>query len=123
MRCTSLLSQVRQLQPQGVACWWQPGHSGWAIYPVDSESFVNTGTLDSTQQSDQTRVTAPVPSSMGEPERRQLRRMVDAVGRCLHGASACMRAAQSTLHLLCPGGTTPLVGAGSVLVSQGFLRG
>ena len=87
----SLVSQVRQLQPQGVACWWQPGHSGWAIYPVDSESFVNTGTLESTQQSDQTRVTAPVPSSMGEPERRQLRR------RWVPWGGAC------TVHL-CAGG-------------------
>eukprot|EP00891_Asterochloris_glomerata_P008152 jgi/Astpho2/8152/Aster-03085 len=67
--------------PQGVACWWQPGHSGWAIYPVDSESFVNTGTLESTQQSDQTRVTAPVPSSMGKPEKLPASPMLDAPGR------------------------------------------
>ncbi|KAK9840330.1 hypothetical protein WJX74_007747, partial [Apatococcus lobatus] len=38
--------QVRQLQPQAVNGWWQPGHPGWAIYPVDSDSFMNTGALD-----------------------------------------------------------------------------
>lgn len=40
-------AQVRQLQPQAVAAWWQQGHPGWAIYPVDSEQFLATGTLDS----------------------------------------------------------------------------
>ncbi len=39
--------QVRQLQPQAVASWWQPGHPGWAIYPVDSDQFMSTGALDS----------------------------------------------------------------------------
>lgn len=117
MRQTSLVSQVRQLQPQGVACWWQPGHSGWAIYPVDSESFVNTGTLESTQQSDQTRVTAPVPSSMGKPEKLPASPMLDAPGRCT--ASACRRVARNTLHLPCPWCTTLLVDAGSVLGPAG----
>ena len=37
---------MRQLQPQAVNGWWQPGHPGWAIYPVDSDSFMNTGALD-----------------------------------------------------------------------------
>jgi hypothetical protein len=37
---------VRQLQPQAVAAWWQQGHPGWAIYPVDSEQFLTTGALD-----------------------------------------------------------------------------
>ncbi|KAL4859186.1 putative aldo-keto reductase 2 [Chlorella vulgaris] len=39
--------QVRALQPQGVGAWWQQGHPGWAIYPVDSEQFLSTGALDS----------------------------------------------------------------------------
>ena len=38
--------QVRALQPQGVATWWEHGHPGWAIYPVDSEHFLATGALD-----------------------------------------------------------------------------
>ncbi len=39
-------SQVRQLQPNAVNSWWQGGHPGWAIYPVDSEQFIQNGTLD-----------------------------------------------------------------------------
>ena len=39
--------QVRQLQPSAVGSWWQSGHPGWAIYPVDSEQFISTGALDS----------------------------------------------------------------------------
>lgn len=38
--------QVRALQPQATAAWWQHGHPGWAIYPVDSDQFMATGTLD-----------------------------------------------------------------------------
>jgi len=38
--------QVRALQPQAAAAWWQQGHPGWAIYPVESEQFMATGTLD-----------------------------------------------------------------------------
>ena len=38
---------MRQLQPQAVASWWQPGHPGWAIYPIDSDQFMATGALDS----------------------------------------------------------------------------
>ena len=38
--------QVRQLQPNAVGSWWQGGHPGWAIYPVDSEQFISTGALD-----------------------------------------------------------------------------
>lgn len=41
--------QVRQLQPTAVAAWWQAGHPGWAIYPVDSETFMSAGTLDTLQ--------------------------------------------------------------------------
>lgn len=41
-----LVFQVRQLQPTAVASWWQAGHPGWAIYPVDSEMFMATGALD-----------------------------------------------------------------------------
>eukprot|EP00208_Stichococcus_sp_RCC1054_P004620 CAMPEP_0206134604 /NCGR_PEP_ID=MMETSP1473-20131121/106_1 /ASSEMBLY_ACC=CAM_ASM_001109 /TAXON_ID=1461547 /ORGANISM="Stichococcus sp, Strain RCC1054" /LENGTH=488 /DNA_ID=CAMNT_0053526221 /DNA_START=191 /DNA_END=1654 /DNA_ORIENTATION=+ len=39
--------QVRALNPQAVAAWWQGGHPGWAIYPVDSDHFMSTGALDS----------------------------------------------------------------------------
>lgn len=38
--------QVRSLQPQAAASWWQGGHPGWAIYPVDSDQFLATGALD-----------------------------------------------------------------------------
>lgn len=38
--------QVRALQPQAAAAWWQYGHPGWAIYPVDSDQFLATGALD-----------------------------------------------------------------------------
>lgn len=38
--------QVRALQPQALAAWWQQGHPGWAIYPVDSEQFLSTGALE-----------------------------------------------------------------------------
>ncbi len=38
--------QVRALQPQAAASWWQQGHPGWAIYPVDSDQFLATGSLD-----------------------------------------------------------------------------
>jgi Calmodulin binding protein-like len=38
--------QVRALQPQATAAWWQHGHPGWAIYPVDSDQFLATGSLD-----------------------------------------------------------------------------
>lgn len=37
---------VRRLQPDAVTSWWQYGHPGWAIYPVDSEHFLATGSLD-----------------------------------------------------------------------------
>lgn len=59
--------QVRQLQPQAVASWWQPGHPGWAIYPVDSDQFMNTGALDNVSvQNDHTLVApSPPPQSPG----------------------------------------------------------
>ena len=37
---------MRQLQPGAVASWWQQGHPGWAIYPIDSEQFMASGALD-----------------------------------------------------------------------------
>ncbi|KAK9803602.1 hypothetical protein WJX72_004040 [[Myrmecia] bisecta] len=52
--------QVRQLQPQAVASWWQPGHPGWAIYPVDSEQFMSSGSLDSVSVQHE-HIVAPVP--------------------------------------------------------------
>ena len=63
----SILSQVRQLQPQAVASWWQPGHPGWAIYPVDSEQFMSTGALDNVSvPSDSTLVAPTPPDSPGD---------------------------------------------------------
>jgi len=59
--------QVRQLQPQAVASWWQPGHPGWAIYPVDSEQFMSTGALDNVSvPNDSTLVAPPPPDSPGD---------------------------------------------------------
>ena len=59
--------QVRQLQPQAVASWWQPGHPGWAIYPVDSEQFMSTGALDNVSvPNDSTLVVPPPPDSPGD---------------------------------------------------------
>ena len=60
--------QVRQLQPQAVASWWQPGHPGWAIYPVDSEQFMSTGALDNVSvPNESTLVAPPPPDSPGQP--------------------------------------------------------
>lgn len=53
--------QVRQLQPQAVASWWQPGHPGWAIYPVDSEQFMSTGALDNVSVPNESTLVAPPP--------------------------------------------------------------
>ena len=55
--------QVRSLQPQAAASWWQPGHPGWAIYPVDSDQFLATGALDTAALSSarEHQVTLPVP--------------------------------------------------------------
>lgn len=53
--------QVRTLQPQGVQSWWQPGHPGWAIYPVDSDHFLSTGVLDSVSVNTES-ISAPPPS-------------------------------------------------------------
>lgn len=36
---------VRQLQPRAADAWWEPGHPGWAIFPMDSEQFRQTRTL------------------------------------------------------------------------------
>ena len=58
---------MRQLQPQAVASWWQPGHPGWAIYPVDSEQFMSTGALDNVSvPNDSTLVAPPPPNSPGD---------------------------------------------------------
>lgn len=40
--------QVGIFQPLAVASWWQPGHSGWAIYPVDSDQFMSAGAMQPT---------------------------------------------------------------------------
>ncbi len=52
---------MRQLQPQAVASWWQPGHPGWAIYPVDSEQFMSTGALDNVSVPNDSTLVAPTP--------------------------------------------------------------
>ena len=52
--------QVRQLQPGAVASWWQPGHPGWAIYPVDSEQFMSTGALENVNVTNE-QIVAPLP--------------------------------------------------------------
>ena len=31
---------LRRLQREASLSWWQPGHPGWAIWPVDSDSFM-----------------------------------------------------------------------------------
>lgn len=31
---------LRHMQPQAVAAWWAPGHTGWAIFPMDSDTFL-----------------------------------------------------------------------------------
>ncbi|KAK9790768.1 hypothetical protein WJX73_001816 [Symbiochloris irregularis] len=31
---------LRKLQREASLSWWQPGHPGWAIWPVDSDSFM-----------------------------------------------------------------------------------
>ena len=56
--------QVRQLQPGAVASWWQPGHPGWAIYPVDSEQFMSTGALESVSVPNE-QILAPPPTLGG----------------------------------------------------------
>lgn len=58
---------MRQLQPGAVASWWQPGHPGWAIYPVDSEQFMSTGALESVSVPNE-HIVAPQPELGGEPD-------------------------------------------------------
>ncbi|GAX78271.1 hypothetical protein CEUSTIGMA_g5713.t1 [Chlamydomonas eustigma] len=36
---------VRQMQPEAAQGWWMPGHPGWAIFPMESESFLQTGSV------------------------------------------------------------------------------
>ena len=31
--------QLRKLQSEAASAWWQQGHPGWAIWPVDSDAF------------------------------------------------------------------------------------
>jgi hypothetical protein len=60
--------QVRQLQPSAVGSWWQSGHPGWAIYPVDSEQFISTGVLDAVNVQDQLPPRVPT-QDHGQPPR------------------------------------------------------
>ena len=55
---------MRHLQPGAVASWWQPGHPGWAIYPVDSEQFMSTGALESVSVPNE-QIVAPQPQMGG----------------------------------------------------------
>lgn len=31
---------IKRLQKQAAIHWWQPGHPGWAIWPVDTQHFL-----------------------------------------------------------------------------------
>jgi hypothetical protein len=31
---------VRQLQPRAERGWWESGHGGWTLFPVDTERYV-----------------------------------------------------------------------------------
>jgi hypothetical protein len=31
---------IKKLQRKATALWWQPGHPGWAIWPVDTHQFM-----------------------------------------------------------------------------------
>ena len=48
-----------------MASWWQPGHPGWAIYPVDSEQFMSTGALESVSVPNE-QIVAPQPQMGGD---------------------------------------------------------
>lgn len=69
--CFVVAPQVRNLQPQGVQSWWQPGHPGWAIYPVDSDHFMSTGVLDSLSVQTES-ISTPPPSGSPGTEGRSL---------------------------------------------------
>ncbi|KIY91843.1 hypothetical protein MNEG_16121 [Monoraphidium neglectum] len=34
---------VRQLQPRAERGWWESGHGGWTLFPVDSEQYAALG--------------------------------------------------------------------------------
>ncbi len=38
---------LRAMQPQAVAAWWAPGHTGWAIFPMDSDTFLQVRNTNS----------------------------------------------------------------------------
>ena len=58
--CYVVREQVRALQPQAAQAWWQHGHPGWAIYPVDSEQFMATGALDPAALPSHDQIIAPL---------------------------------------------------------------
>ena len=31
---------IKKLQKRATALWWQAGHPGWAIWPVDTQHFM-----------------------------------------------------------------------------------
>ena len=31
---------IKKLQKRASICWWQPGHPGWAVWPVDTQHFL-----------------------------------------------------------------------------------
>lgn len=32
--------KLKRLQRQATISWWQPGHPGWAVWPVDTQAFL-----------------------------------------------------------------------------------
>lgn len=34
---------VAQMQQEAAHSWWQQGHTGWAIFPVDTDHFLQVG--------------------------------------------------------------------------------
>jgi len=56
--------RVRNLQPKAISAWWQHGHPGWAIYPVDSDQFLATGALDLASLPMNDRAAVPLPGHL-----------------------------------------------------------
>jgi hypothetical protein len=98
--------QVRQLQPQAVASWWQPGHPGWAIYPVDSDQFMSTGALDSlnVQNEQPSHTPSPganpsLPAHRSDPSALHCPQRDRRLQHC-HGRAAAATYATSAAYLL-----------------------
>lgn len=37
---------VRHMQPKAITAWWIPGHIGWAIFPMDSDAFLQVSEVN-----------------------------------------------------------------------------